>query len=56
MLLVYFILSDFGFDSLAYGIAIVSNPLFISAFALANSKRRAIFQPKLKLDFLIPEW
>jgi hypothetical protein len=52
----YLIVIDFGFDSVAYGIAITSKPLTISALALARLNLREIFQPKLKLLFLIPAW
>ena len=52
----YFMAIDFGFASLDNGILITSKPLTISAFAFARLNLREIFQPRLKLLFLIPEW
>ena len=52
----YLIVIDFGFDSAANGILITSKPFTISALALAKLNLREIFQPRLKLLVLIPEW
>ena len=54
--LYYLIVIDFGLASAEWGMVRINNPLTISAVDFVRLNLREIFQPKLKLLFLIPEW